>query len=99
MVPIYPVQNERRQKVLTSWEKHVFQKSNLFQQQINNFYCGQAQQGVCTAEDGRRENVVQLRTLKRTRLALQEHVGWKHRQLGYIYIYTERKKNIFRSVI
>ena len=22
-VPIYPVQNERRQKVLTSWEKHV----------------------------------------------------------------------------
>ena len=45
----------------------------------------------CGFEDGRRENVVQLRTLKRTRLASREHVGWKHRQLGY----TERKKNHF----
>ena len=44
---------------------------------------------------GGRQNVVQLRTLKRTRLASREHVGWKHRQLGYTYIYTERKKKHF----
>ena len=44
---------------------------------------------------GGRQNVVQLRTLKRTRLASREHVWLECRQLGYTYIYTERKKNHF----
>ena len=58
---------------------------------------GRAQRGICTAEDGRRENVVQLRTLKRTRLASREHVGWKHRQLGYTYIQNAKKNHFSLS--
>ena len=41
------------------------------------------------------QNVVQLRTLKRTRLASREHVEWKHRQLDI----QNSKKPIFCSVI
>ena len=55
---------------------------------------GRAQRGVCTAEDGRRENVVQLRTLKRTRLAsLRENMLGGN--IDNLDINTERKKNHF----
>ena len=55
-------------------------------------YNGRAQRGVCTAEDGRRGNVVQLRTLKRTRLASREHVCL---DVDNLDTYTEHKKNHF----
>ena len=46
---------------------------------------------------GGRQNVVQLRTLKRTRLASREHVWLKCRQLGYTNIQNAKKKHFSLS--
>ena len=44
---------------------------------------------------GGRQNVVQLRTLKRTRLASREHVGWNIDIYIYIYIAFEFSFELF----